>query len=48
VRSTPTCAAQGPDGALYIGTLDLARNFVDAKQGWSHIYRVDPLSGEAF
>jgi hypothetical protein len=42
--STPTCAAQGPDGALYIGTLDLLRNF--AQQGSSHVYRVDPRAGE--
>lgn len=46
--STPTCAAQGPDGALYIGTLDLARNFVDPRQGWSNVYRVDPTSGENY
>ncbi|HEX6351245.1 MAG TPA: ScyD/ScyE family protein [Candidatus Dormibacteraeota bacterium] len=46
--ATPTCAAQGPDGALYIGTLDLARNFVDPHQGWSHVYRVDPNSGENY
>jgi hypothetical protein len=46
--STPTCAAQGPDGALYIGTLDLLRNFADPNQGWSHVYRVDPNSGENY
>lgn len=46
--ATPTCAAQGPDGALYIGTLDLARNFVDPNQGWSHVYRVDPRAGENY
>ena len=46
--STPTCAAQGPDGALYIGTLDLVRNFVDPNQGWSHVYRVDPKAGENY
>lgn len=39
--STPTCAAQGPDGALYVGTLDLARNFADPNQGWSHVYRIE-------
>ena len=44
--STPTCAAEGPDGALYIGTLDLLRNFV--QQGSSHVYRVDPRSGESY
>lgn len=37
--STPTCAAQGPDGALYVGTLDLLRNF--AQPGSSHVYRVE-------
>jgi hypothetical protein len=46
--STPTCAAQGPDGALYIGTLDLLRNFADPNQGWSHVYRVDPKAGENY
>jgi len=46
--SSPTCAAQGPDGALYIGTLDLIRNFVDPSQGWSHVYRVDPKAKEGF
>lgn len=44
--STPTCAAQGPDGALYVGTLDLARNFADPAQGHSHVYRIDPRSHE--
>lgn len=46
--STPTCAAEGPDGALYIGTLDLLRNFIDPHQGWSHVYRVDPRAGENY
>lgn len=44
--STPTCVAQGPDGALYIGTLDLLANF--ASPGKSHIYRVDPNTTESF
>jgi hypothetical protein len=45
--STPTCATQGPDGALYVGTLDLVRNFVTIpSQGQSHVYRVDPKSHE--
>jgi hypothetical protein len=39
--STPTCAAQGPDGALYVGTLDLIRNVTDPNQGWSHVYRIE-------
>ena len=45
--STPTCAAQGPDGALYIGTLDLAANFVFGP-GQSHVYRVDPNTTQGF
>lgn len=45
--STPTCAAEGPDGALYIGTLDLLRNFAPG-QGWSHVYRVDPSAHENY
>jgi len=44
--TTPTCVAQGPDGALYVGTLDLARNFADPVQSWSHVYRIDPRSHE--
>jgi len=44
--ATPTCAAQGPDGALYVGTLDLLRNFIDPAQGRSHVYRIDPRSHE--
>jgi len=47
--ATPTCAAQGPDGALYIATLDLARNFfVIPGQGQSHVYRVDPREHENY
>jgi hypothetical protein len=46
--STPTCAAQGPDGALYVGTLDLVRNFVDPNQGWSHVYRIELDEDENF
>jgi hypothetical protein len=46
--STPTCAAQGPDGALYVGTLDLIRNFVDPNQGWSHVYRIELDEDENF
>lgn len=45
--STPTCAAQGPDGALYIGTLDLVANQV-LGPGQSHVYRVDPDTHESF
>lgn len=43
--STPTCAAEGPDGALYVGTLDLLRNF-GPPQGFSHVYRIDPSGHE--
>jgi hypothetical protein len=47
--STPTCVAQGPDGALYIGTLDLFANFGSpTHQGQSHVYRVDPNANETF
>jgi len=45
--ATPTCAAEGPDGALYIGTLDLFRNFSPG-QGQSHVYRVDPSAHENY
>ena len=38
--STPTCAAMGPDGYLYVGTLDLLANFASPHR--SKIYRVDP------
>ncbi|CAB4929542.1 unannotated protein [freshwater metagenome] len=37
----PTCVAAGPDGALYIGTLDLAGFFAEGP-GQSVVYRVDP------
>lgn len=46
--STPTCAAQGPDGALYVATLDLFRNFVDPNQGWANVYRIDPKANENY
>ncbi len=45
--STPTCAAQGPDGALYVGTLDLIFNFVTGG-GKSHVYRIDPNTSESY
>lgn len=38
--STPTCMAQGPDGALYIGTLSLVDSLVLGPS--AKIYRVDP------
>ena len=42
--STPTCIAQGPDGYLYVGTLDFVSNlFVPpGTGGFSSVWRVDP------
>jgi hypothetical protein len=42
--STPTCIAQGPDGYLYVGTLDFASNlFVPpGTGGLSSVWRVKP------
>jgi hypothetical protein len=42
--STPTCIAQGPDGYLYVGTLDFVSNlFVPpGTGGLSNVWRVDP------
>lgn len=41
--STPTCIAQGPDGMLYVGALDLEVNF--AKKGHqSKVWKVNPNS----
>lgn len=42
--STPTCMAQGPDGDLYVGTLDFVSNlFVPpGTGGFSSVWRVDP------
>ena len=37
---TPTCVAQGPDGFLYVGTLDLVANF--EAPGRSSVYRINP------
>jgi hypothetical protein len=41
--STPTCIAQGPDGMLYVGTLDLLYNLTIGP-GHSNVWRVDPNS----
>jgi glucose/arabinose dehydrogenase len=41
--STPTCVAQGPDGALYIGTLAL-RDSIAAGGRAAKVYRVDPTA----
>ncbi len=38
--STPTCIAQGPDGMLYVATLDLVANF--ETPGRANVWRVDP------
>ncbi|MGB9377743.1 MAG: ScyD/ScyE family protein [Mycobacteriales bacterium] len=41
--STPTCMAQGPDGYLYVGTLDFVANlFSPGGGGFSKVWRVDP------
>ena len=45
--ATPTCLTQGPDGALYVGALDLISNFV-AGGGQSHVFRVDPNTTEDY
>jgi glucose/arabinose dehydrogenase len=40
--ATPTCIAQGPDGYLYVGTLDLLSNFGSPTGGLSSVWRVNP------
>ncbi len=45
--STPTCITQGPDGALYVGTLDLVDNLTFGP-GQSHVYRIDPNTHQSF
>lgn len=40
--AVPTCVAQGPDGALYIGTLALVDTFVLGPS--AKVYRVDPAT----
>ena len=42
--STPTCIAQGPDGALYIGTLALVDSLVFGPS--ATVYRVDPRAAD--
>jgi hypothetical protein len=42
--STPTCIAQGPDGALYIGTLALVDSLVFGPS--AIVYRVDPSAAD--
>lgn len=41
--AVPTCIAQGPDGMLYVGALDLVVNF-EQGGGQSVVWRVDPNS----
>jgi hypothetical protein len=41
--ATPTCLTRGPDGALYVGALDLASNFA-VGSGQSNVWRVNPNS----
>jgi glucose/arabinose dehydrogenase len=42
--ATPTCIAQGPDGALYIGTLALVDSIVFGPS--AIVYRVDPSQAD--
>jgi len=42
--ATPTCIAQGPDGALYIGTLALVDSLVFGPS--AKVYRVDPSQAD--
>jgi hypothetical protein len=46
--STPTCAAWGPDGALYVGTLNLVKNNFGSNPGQSDVWRIDPDTNEDF
>jgi hypothetical protein len=46
--STPTCIAQGPDGALYVGTLNLLKNGFGQNPGQSDVWRIDPDTHEDF
>ena len=39
--ATPTCIAQGPDGMLYVGALDLLSNFA-VGGGFSNVWRINP------
>ena len=40
--STPTCIAQGPDGYLYVGTLNFVANLFVYDGNRSDVWRVDP------
>ncbi|MGE5156143.1 MAG: ScyD/ScyE family protein, partial [Betaproteobacteria bacterium] len=39
---TPTCIAQGPDGMLYVATLNFVANLFVYGSGKSNVWRVDP------
>jgi hypothetical protein len=40
--ATPTCIAQGPDGMLYVATLNFVANLFVFGSGQSSVWRVDP------
>ncbi|HZR95530.1 MAG TPA: ScyD/ScyE family protein, partial [Gaiellaceae bacterium] len=40
--ATPTCIAQGPDGMLYVATLNFVANLFVFGSGRSNVWRVDP------
>ena len=40
--ATPTCIAQGPDGMLYVATLNFVANLFVYGSGKSNVWRVDP------
>ncbi len=40
--ATPTCIAQGPDGMLYVATLNFVANLFVSGSGQSNVWRVDP------
>jgi hypothetical protein len=46
--SSPTCIAQGPDGNLYVGTLDFVANLFVLGPGQSHVYRINPNTHEGY
>jgi hypothetical protein len=46
--STPTCVAQGPDGALHVGRLNLAKNGFGQDPGHSDVWRIDPDTTEDY
>jgi glucose/arabinose dehydrogenase len=54
--ATPTCIAQGPDGALYVGALDFLLNSdlsktppgIGQKPGHSDVWRIDPRTDEDY